>query len=116
MPLSRHNAERCRAERCLRVDGGPSGASEREPLGIELRASVATEQQGMLALVHEWGNDGAMANSPPANGRPEIDNTGARVKPQGMGGYRPPGRNFPIFGDYTSCEVCDPYECQEDVE
>lgn len=52
-----------------------------------------------------------MATSPPANGRPTIDNTGARVKPQGMGGYKPAVRaKHGEMGTYTSHEVHDPYE------
>lgn len=55
-----------------------------------------------------------MATSPPANGRPTIDTTGARVKPQGMGGYKPAVRSkHGEMGCYTTLDVNDPYLLQD---
>ena len=51
-----------------------------------------------------------------ANGRPEITETGARVKAQNGAGYAPPGRNFPTFGRFGSAELCDPYPAQDNDE
>lgn len=50
------------------------------------------------------------------NGRPEITDTGARVKAQNGAGHAPPGRNFPTFGRFGSERVCDPYEFQDNDE
>jgi hypothetical protein len=46
-------------------------------------------------------------------GRPEITDTGARVKAQNGAGYAPPGRNFPTMGRFGSEHLCDPYENQD---
>jgi hypothetical protein len=50
------------------------------------------------------------------NGRPEITQTGARVKAQNGAGYAPPGRNFPTCGRFGSEEVVDPWENQDLME
>jgi hypothetical protein len=47
------------------------------------------------------------------NGRPEITDTGARVRGQATDGYAPPGRNFPTFGRGTTQHLCDPFEMQD---
>lgn len=44
-----------------------------------------------------------------SNSRPEITNTGARVRGQATNGYAPPGRNFPISGCGTTSEIEDPF-------
>jgi hypothetical protein len=43
------------------------------------------------------------------NGRPSMDNTGARVRGQATNGYAPPGRNLPICGRGTTSEIEDPF-------
>lgn len=48
------------------------------------------------------------------NGRPEITDTGARVRGQATNGYSPPGRNLPICGRGTTSRICDPYEEQDE--
>lgn len=48
-----------------------------------------------------------------ANGRPEITDTGARVRGQATNGYAPPGRNLPICGRGTTSGIEDPYEEQD---
>jgi hypothetical protein len=60
------------------------------------------------------GNDVAM--TPAQNGRPEITDTGARVKTQNGAGYAPPSARDgePRFGTFGSEAICDPYEDQED--
>ena len=49
-----------------------------------------------------------------ANGRPEITNTGARLRANGNGpGYAPPGQGLePRFGRYQTSEIEDPFERQ----
>ena len=50
------------------------------------------------------------------NGRPEIT-SGGKVKPQGMGGYKPPhNAKSPRVGHFTWWEIDDPYEHQEEVQ
>jgi hypothetical protein len=69
----------------------------------------------MLACHRELGKT---ANVPgyAENGRPEITSTG-KVKPQGMGGYKPPhNAKSPRVGHFTWWEIDDPYECQDEVE
>jgi hypothetical protein len=52
-----------------------------------------------------------MAGGYAENGKPQITNTGARVKPQGMGGYIPKVRSKRgEMGCYTTHEIDDPYE------
>jgi hypothetical protein len=51
-----------------------------------------------------------------ANGFDDITVTGARVKPQGMGGYRPPGRNVPTCGSFVTCEIDNPFDGDQDWE
>jgi hypothetical protein len=51
-----------------------------------------------------------------ANGRPEITETGARVRANGNGpGYRPPSAKdgFPRFGGDSTELICDPYARQD---
>lgn len=50
------------------------------------------------------------------NGRPEITDTGARVRGQGTDGYCPPGRNFPTQGRGSTQHICDPFEMQDLME
>jgi hypothetical protein len=69
-----------------------------------VRATVATTRQTV-----------AMPGGNTDNGRPEITDTGARVKAQNGAGYAPPGRNFPIFGHFGSEHLCDPYEGQDEA-
>ena len=47
-----------------------------------------------------------------ANGQPQMDNTGARMKGQATNGYCPPGRNFPTCGHGSSSEIDSPYDEQ----
>ena len=49
-----------------------------------------------------------------SNGRPEITNTGARVRGQATNGYAPPGRNFPIAGCGTTSEIDSPFDEQDE--
>ena len=49
------------------------------------------------------------------NGRPQIDNTGARMRGQATNGYAPPGRNLPICGRATTSEIEDPWEHQDEM-
>ena len=49
------------------------------------------------------------------NGRPPIDNTGARVRGQATNGYAPPGRNLPICGRGTTSEIANPYDEQDEI-
>jgi hypothetical protein len=45
-----------------------------------------------------------------ATGRPTIDDTGAKIKPQGMGGYIPHVRSKRgEMGEYTHWHADDPY-------
>ena len=50
----------------------------------------------------------------PMNGRPSMDDTGARVRGQATNGYAPPGRNLPTCGHGTTSHICDPYEEQDE--
>lgn len=50
---------------------------------------------------------------PAQNGRPEITDTGARVRGQATNGYCPPGRNLPICGHGSTSHIEDPYEEQD---
>lgn len=53
------------------------------------------------------------------NGRPEITETGARVKAQNGAGYAPPsgaGGEFIRHGHFGSELICDPYACQDAME
>lgn len=52
---------------------------------------------------------------PAANGRPDIEDTGARVKAQNGAGYSPPSSRdgFPRMGHFGSEAICDPYERQD---
>lgn len=53
-----------------------------------------------------------------ANGRPEITETGARMRANGNGpGYRPPGVGLePRFGGDSTELICDPYARQDLME
>lgn len=51
-----------------------------------------------------------------ANGRPEITETGARMRANGNGpGYRPPSAKdgFPRFGGDSTELICDPFARQD---
>ena len=50
------------------------------------------------------------------NGRPDIKE-GGYVKPQGMGGYKPPhNAKSPRVGHFTYWDICDPWDHQEEVD
>jgi hypothetical protein len=65
--------------------------------------------QSILVLLADWCKDVVVTQ----NGRPSIDNTGARVRGQATNGYAPPGRNFPISGCGTTSEIEDPFVEQD---
>lgn len=77
---------------------------------------MAREPRTVLALHRLAVNDVAMA--PAQNGRPDITDTGARVKEQNGAGYAPPSARDgdPRFGSFGSEAICDPYADQEESD
>jgi hypothetical protein len=93
----------------LSIEPGRAGGARR----VKLKPGRPVPSS-LRVLASKTAKDKDVAMGYAENGRPEITETDAIVKPQGMGGYIPHVRSkHGEMGEYTKLHINDPYTLQD---